>query len=344
MKRFTTALLIISLMALAFTGCAPKKEATTEPEAPVAEAPETEASQKITVILDWTPNTNHTGLYVAQDLGYYTEEGLEVEIIQPSEGGAADLVAAGQGQFGISYQEEITYARTAEVPLPIKAVATIIQHNTSGFASPKEAGIVSPKDFEGKQYGGWGSPMEIATLKALMASEGADFDKLEMVDVGALDFFAATQTDIDFTWIFYGWDGIAAEQKDYPINFIKLQDFDPALDYYTPVIMTSDQIIADDPALVEKFLRATEKGYLHAIESPESAVESLLKAAPEIDATLAVNSQKYLADQYVADAAQWGIMKESVWVDYAAWMHERDLLEKALNTEEAYTNEFLPKK
>lgn len=94
--------------------------------------------EKITMVLDWTPNTNHTGLYVALENGYYKEEGLDVEIVQPSDGDAATLVATGKADFGISYQEEVTYAKTSEDPLHIKAIATVIQHNTSGFASPVE--------------------------------------------------------------------------------------------------------------------------------------------------------------------------------------------------------------
>ncbi|WP_332933647.1 ABC transporter substrate-binding protein, partial [Clostridioides difficile] len=93
------------------------------------------SSKKVTMVLDWTPNTNHTGLFVALDKGYYKEEGLDVEIVQPPESGAETLVATGKADFGISYQEQVTYAKTSEDPLPIKAVATVIQHNTSGFAS-----------------------------------------------------------------------------------------------------------------------------------------------------------------------------------------------------------------
>ena len=96
------------------------------------------SSKKVTMVLDWTPNTNHTGLFVALDKGYYKEEGLDVEIVQPPESGAETLVATGKADFGISYQEQVTYAKTSEDPLPIKAVATVIQHNTSGFASPKD--------------------------------------------------------------------------------------------------------------------------------------------------------------------------------------------------------------
>ena len=139
-------------------------------------------------MLDWVPNTNHTGMYVALENGYYKDEGLDVEIIQPTSGGSADFIAAGQGEFGISYQEEVTYARTATEPLPVKAIAAIIQHNTSGFGSPASKNIKTAKDFEGKKYGGWGSPMEIAMLKGLMEIEGGDFNKLDIIDIDASDF------------------------------------------------------------------------------------------------------------------------------------------------------------
>lgn len=331
MKRNISLLLITILVLGTFIGCGAK---TTE-------AP-TEELQPITVILDWTPNTNHTGLYVAKDLGYYEEAGLDVEIIQPSEADAASLVAAGKGEFGVSYQEQVTFARTAETPLDIKAIAAVIQHNTSGFASKKDENIITPKDFEGKQYGGWGSPMEQATLEAMMNKDGADYSKLELVDIGALDFFAALETDIDFTWIFYGWDGVAAKNKDFPINFIKLQDFDPALDYYTPVLIASDELINTDPELVSKFLGATKKGYEYCVTNPEESVESLLKDAPEIDRDLAIASQKYLANEYISDAKSWGVMKEEVWENYSNWLLERQLIPTALDVPKAYTNEFLP--
>lgn len=335
MKKLLAFTLTLALTASLFAGCAPK---------PAAPAPESVAPvelKKVTVLLDWTPNTNHTGLYVAKDLKYYEEEGLEVEIIQPSEGGAADLVAADQAQFGVSYQEQVTFARTAETPLPIKAIAAVIQHNTSGFASFKEKNITTPKDFENHTYGGWGSPMEEATLKAIMAADGADYSKMKTADIGSMDFFAAQSTGIDFSWIFYGWDGIAAELKNTPINYIKMTDYDTALDYYTPVLITSDKLISEDPELVKNFLRATKKGYEYCIAEPEKSGEILIANAPELDKTLVLASQKYLADEYAADGT-WGVMKESVWQDYAKWLEDRKLIPVPLKTAEAYTNDYLP--
>ena len=87
------------------------------------------------VVLDWTPNTNHTGLYVARDNGFFKDHGLDVEIIQPGEAGADTMVATGAADFGVGYQEGMTQARIQGVPLV--SIAAIIQHNTSGFASPR---------------------------------------------------------------------------------------------------------------------------------------------------------------------------------------------------------------
>ncbi|MEI7615783.1 MAG: ABC transporter substrate-binding protein, partial [Actinomycetota bacterium] len=298
--------------------------------------------QKITVVLDWVPNTNHTGIYVARDKGYYAEEGFEVEIIQPAEGGAADLIAAGKGEFGISYQEQVTYARIASPPLPIKAVAAIIAHNTSGFASPVEKNIKTPKDFEGKKYGGWGSPVEEALIRALMEKNGADYSKVQIINIGASDFITSVQKDVDFSWIFYGWDGIASEAKGFKINFLKLQDFDKNIDFYTPVIITSEKIIKDNPDMVKKFLRATSKGYNFAIGSPEESALVLVKNAPELDMQIVLASQKYLAAQYRADSPKWGIMNEGLWQNFSKWMLDNNLIKQSFDYKNAYTNEFLP--
>lgn len=329
MKKFVSSLLII-IFVLGFVGCQEKVDN------------EEKTLEEVTVVLDWVPNTNHTGLYTAVAKGYYAAEGLEVEIIQPSEGGTASLIASGQGNFGISYQEEVTYARTAAEALPIKAIAAIIQHNTSGFASPVSKGIESPKDFEGKKYGGWGSPAEKATIKGLMDKENADFNQVEMIDLGALDFFQATKDHVDFTWIYYGWDGIAAEIKEVPINFIKLQDYNENLDFYTPVIIANETLLTDQPDLAKKFLRATAKGYEFAIKNPKESVEILLAEAPEIDSEIAQASQEYLANEYISDASQWGIMEQKRWEGYSDWMYKNQLIERPLDVEEAYTNEYLP--
>ncbi len=338
MKRLGICLLAIILLIGIVAGCQSEK---TQPKA--AEEVKEEI-QKVTFILDWLPNTNHTGIYTALEKGYFEEEGLEVEIVQPQEGDANALVGAGKGEFGVSFQEQVTMARTSKNPIPIKAVAAIIQHNTSGYASPVDKEIRNPKDFEGKKYGSWGTDLERAFLKTLMEKDQADFEKLEIFDIASYDFFTSVTNDVDFQWIFYGWDGIAADVRDFPINFIKLQDVDPELDFYTPVIITNEKTIETNPELVKKFLRAATKGYEFAIENPEEAVEYLLKHAPETDREIAVASQKYLAGEYKNDVERWGEMKLEVWETFGNWMNDNGLLENKLDAKEAFTNEYLPEK
>lgn len=332
-KRIISLIAILTVTATMFAGCTTTKK----------ENAKNKSLEKTTVILDWTPNTNHTGLYVALAKGYYKQEGLDVNIVQPSEGTTATLVATGKGDFGVSYQEDVTYALTGDEPLPVKAIATIIQHNTSGFASPASKNIKTIKDFEGKTYGGWGSPSEEAVLKAVMEKNGAKYEKLKYVNMGNDDFFAATKKNIDIAWIFEGWTGIEAKLKGIKLNYMPVKDLDPALDYYTPILITSNKIINENPDKVKKFLKATEEGYEYAIKNPEESAKILRKYAPEINENLAVESQKYLANQYIADSPKWGMMKEKVWENYAKFLKSKGLIKKELNVKDAFTNEFLPK-
>lgn len=329
-KKYISIALAGALMLTTLSGCSKKEEKSAD------------GGEKVTVVLDWTPNTNHTGLYTALENGYYKDQGLDVEIVQPPEGGAASLVASGKADFGISYQEEVTYAKTSDDPLPIKAIAAVIQHNSSGFASPKDKNIKTPKDFEGKIYGGWGSESETAAIKAVMEKTGADFDKVTIADIGQDDFFTATTNSVDFAWIYEGWDVVQAKLKNFDLNFIPLNQFDNRLDYYTPVIISNETLLNDNPELAKKFMKATTEGYQFAIDNPEEAAKTLVKHAPEIDEELAIESQKFLASKYKDDAPRWGEMKDEVWNNYTAFLKEYGLINKDLKPEDAYTNEFLP--
>lgn len=296
--------------------------------------------QKVTVVLDWTPNTNHTGLYTAKKNGYFEEEGLDVDIIMPGEAGADQLVASGKSEFGIGYQEGVTQARVQGVPLV--SIAAIIQHNTSGFASPVEKNIKSPKDFEGKTYGGWGSPVEKSVLSSLMKQENADVEKVSIINMGDTDFFTAVRRDIDFAWIYYGWTGVEAELRGEKINMVYLTDYSEKLDYYTPVLTTNEKMIEENPDVVKSFVKAVSKGYQFAIENPTESAEILLEAVPDLDRDLVIRSQEWLAPKYQDDASRWGEQNLQVWENYANWMLENNLLEGKLDAEAAFTNEFLP--
>ena len=304
---------------------------------------DTKDLEDVTVILDYVANTNHTGMYVALDQGYYKHAGLNVSIVEPTEGATATLVAVGKGDFGISYQEDVTIALTSADPLPIKAIAAILQHNTSGFATYEGKGINSPKDFEGKTYAGWGGPGEEAVLKAVMTQDGADFSKLNMV-ISDGSGFEALKDKVDVMWFFEGWDNIKCELADFPIHYMPVRDLDSRLDYYTPVIIANNDTLENKPEMVEKFLAATEKGYEYAIENPDESAEILLKYTPDSSPELLQKSQEYLADKYMEDTDQWGVMKDEVWDNYTDFMVEYGVIDKAIPAADCYTNEFLPEK
>ena len=334
-------LILLVIAVLALVGCQSQTQSNeSQTDSNTTNKQSEKELQKVSVVLDWTPNTNHTGLYVAKEKGYFEEQGLDVEIIMPGEAGADQLVASGNAEFGVSYQESITLARTQGVP--IVSIAAVIQHNTSGFASPADLNITSPKDFEGKTYGGWGSPIEQAVLETLMNVDNADINKLDIINAGNADFFTMKNQGIDFAWIYYGWTGVEAELRGEDINMIYLTDYTEKLDYYTPVLATNEKMIAENPETVKAFVAAASKGYKFAIENPEEAASILSAAVPELDTELVLESQKWLSTKYQDDAPRFGEQKLEVWKNYADWMKEHGVLEGEFDPEKAFTNEFLP--
>jgi ABC-type nitrate/sulfonate/bicarbonate transport system substrate-binding protein len=297
---------------------------------------------KVTFMLDWVPNTNHSGIYVAQDNGFFGEAGLDVAIIEPGEVYAEQAVVSGAADFGISFQEQVTLARGDDIPLV--SVAAVIQHNSSGFASRGEVGVRSPADWEGLRYGSFGSPFEEPTLRVLMECAGGDFSKLQIVDTGFADPLAlldAGQTDL--AWIFYAWQGVQAELHGIDLDIVMMEDwFDCIPDYYTPVVVTGEDTIKSKPDLVRSFLGALSRGYGLAIQDPEAAATVLLNAVPELDEGQVQTSQAWLSPRYQAEAARWGEQQSSVWQGYAAWMLDHGILAQAIDAEAAFTNEFLP--
>jgi len=295
---------------------------------------------KVTVILDWSPNTNHTGIYVAKEKGYFAKEHLDVQILQQADD-ATEAVATGKIDFAISSQESVTEARVKDIP--IVSVAAIIQHNTSAFASLASTHIITVRDFEGKRYGGWGSPIEEAVLTAVMQDARAQYSNVKNITIGTTDFFNSIGRDADFEWIFYGWDGIEAKRRGIAINTIMLKDLNPILDYYTPVIITNEQHVKEQKELVTKFMNAVSEGYTFSIHNPDEAGRILLRDAPELNADLVHQSQAWLSPRYQADTDHCGEQKAQVWQRYAQWMFDKKLIEKMITVNDAFTNEFLPK-
>ena len=320
MKKGLAMFLALGL-CLGMTACGGQTEQTAEGD----------GLKEVTLVLDYVPNTNYTGIYVAQKSGSFEQHGLKANIIEPGDNDATTLCAVGKAEFAVTYQENVAYARTASEPLPIRAIAAIIQHNTSGFISRAEDNIQSPKDFEGKAYAGWQAPSEEAVLKAVMAGAGADFSSgLESMG-----------DDIDIQREFEGWAVINDRMQGYDINYMPVKDLDSRLDYYTPVIITNEDMIENDPETVQAFMDAVKQGYEYAIESPEAAANILHEVIPDTDMDFLLESQKFLSGQYSLDSDTWGLMKDEVWDGYTEFMYEYGLIDHTIPASEQCTNQFI---
>lgn len=293
----------------------------------------------IRVMLDWTPNTNHTGLYVAQDQGYFEEEGLSVELMIPGQTSSVQSVATNQVEVGVASQQAITIARSEA--LPVVSILAIMQHNTSAFVVPSETGIDTPRDFEGLTYGGWGEPIERAMLEALMSEAGGDVDEVEILNIGMSDFFVALEREIDFGWMYVGWTGIEAERRGINLDQFWLTDYDEELDNYSPLIFTNETYLSEHPDVLERFVRAVSKGYTYSIENPEAAAEILLDAEPDLEEDLVYPSQAFLSQYYQKDAEVFGIQEESRWETFAQWLYRADIIDEVPNSNDSFTNQFI---
>ncbi len=335
MKKTSLAILMAAAAAAILTACGGTGK----------QAANTNSSdlKKVTFVLDWTPNTNHTGLYVAEEKGYFKAEGLEVEIVQPPEDGAAVLVASGKAQFGMSFQDSMAPALAGENALPITAVAAVIQHNTSGIISRKGEGMASPKGMEGKKYATWDIPVEKAMVKDVVEADGGDFSKVQLIPSTVTDEVSALKSNsVDAIWIFYAWAGVKMEVEGLDTDYYAFADLNPAFDYYTPVIIAGNDVLKQDPETARAFLRAVSKGYEEAEKDPEAAARILLKAAPELDEKLVMESQKYLADKYQADAKAWGYIDPERWNRFYDWLNENGLSSPEIPENAGFSNDYLP--
>lgn len=299
--------------------------------------------EKLTFVLDYTPNTNHTGIYVAIKKGWYKEQGIELEVVQPPEDGADALVGSGRAQLGMGYQDVMANYLGSDDSLPVTAVAAVVQHNTSGIISRAGDGVTRPAGLQGKRYGTWDQDVEKAIVRSVVETDGGDWSQVELVPANSTDEVTGLKADqFDAIWCYEAWAGQNARIQGYPVDYFAFRDIDPRFDYYTPVIIANDTFLAEQPDTVRRFLDATAKGYLYASEHSDEAADILVEAAPEVDPELARASQEYLADKYVADAPRWGYIDPERWASFYTWMNDQGLTPERLDPEGGFTNDYLP--
>jgi ABC-type nitrate/sulfonate/bicarbonate transport system substrate-binding protein len=307
---------------------------------PVASVP-TAAPLQATLVLDWFPNTNHVGIYLAQANGWYSEQGLDLRIEAPSDANAAmKLVGAGNAELGISYQPAVTIARSQDVP--VVSVAALVQHNLGAFAAKKASGITRPKEFEGKRYGSTGLPQGRMQFETAIRCDGGDPSRVEEVTLGQQISQALLADRVDFMGMLPTWEGIELEMKGVELNYMPYRDF-CIPDSYHLVFISGEAAVRDKPEVIKRFMAATQRGYETAVRDPSAAAATLLTAAPDLNPELVRTSLERLTPFFVAESPRWGVQDGERWKHYADWMAENKLIAKPIDAARAFSDDFLPK-
>ncbi|GAC1357070.1 MAG: ABC transporter substrate-binding protein [Ktedonobacteraceae bacterium] len=303
---------------------------------------------KMSLALDWTPNTNHTGIYVALKNGWYRDQGIDLTLLPYSSNVTPDvLVSSGKADVGISSTESIV--ADAAVNQPVVSIAAIMQHNTSALVTLKSSGITRPGQLDGKIYGGFGAPYEDAVVGEIIKHDGGQGKfKNVTLDVDAMQ--ALQSKRIDFAWVFEGWEVIQAQRQGTQLNVFPITDYGVA-DYYTPNIISSPTEIKQKPDLLRRFMAATTKGYEYARTHVQESAQDLISKAPKgtfPDQGLVLESQQYLSPRYADNGRKWGMQDAAAWHGYPEFILNSGGVQdaagktvKSLNFDAMYTNQFL---
>ena len=316
-----------------------------------ATAPTAHGPQKLTTMtlaLDWTPNTNHTGIYVALAKGWYRDEGIDLKLLPYSSNVSPDvLVSSGKADVGISATEGVV--ADAAVGQPVVSIAAIIQHNTSALVTLASSGLTRPRMLDGKIYGAFGAPYENAVVGEIIKHDGGKgVFKSVTLTVDAMQ--ALESHRIDFVWVFEGWENIQAQRSGVKLNVFPITDYGVA-DYYTPTIITGPAEMKRKPDLLHRFMVATERGYEYARTHVQESAQILLQEAPKgtfPDPGLVMDSQQFLSPRYADVGRKWGLQDAVAWHGYPQFMLDSGGIDDAsgkpirsMNFDTLYTNQFL---
>lgn len=296
------------------------------------------ALEEVTVALDWTPNTNHVGFYVAQARGMYRELGLAVKFVSPHSDGykttPAARVAAQEATFGLGPSETLfSYHSLPERP-NLVAVATILQQDLSSIATLKKSGIDRPRQLDGKRYASYGARYEGRIVQKMIQNDGGKGDFQELVPAKLGIWNTLLQGEADATWVFSGWEGCAASIAGIELHEFKLSDY--GIPYgYSPVVFSHPDTLKD-AGMVAKFLLATGRGFAWAASQASAEVTDLFveqvdKEHPElpegtVSRELVLASVGYMKGFFLQDGHSWGRMDSAVWEGFLSWLQKAGLL------------------
>ena len=301
--------------------------------------------------LDWTPNTDHTGFYVAQSKGWYRDAGITLKILPYGNTAPEALLAAGQADCGISFQDSLTFAVAAGAP--IKSVMAILQHEASAIAVLASSPIQRPSELDGKTYAGFGYPNEAPTIKYVIRADGGKGD-FRTVTLDSTAYQALYSKQADFTIPFTAWEGVEAQEKGIALRYFKFTDYGFP-DFYQVVLACNDDWLSKNADAARRFVAATVQGFEFADQQPDAAAAILIAENPSVfkdNPRLPLDSQRFITQQhlYVDAAGNVGRQTLEQWTGYSSFLYREGLLTDAkgkplsapLDYATLFTNDFLP--
>jgi ABC-type nitrate/sulfonate/bicarbonate transport system substrate-binding protein len=319
--------------------------AVASPSAPAA-APTT-----VRLALDWTPNTNHLGFYVAQAKGWYAAAGVKLDVLPYGTTAPEAILAAHQAECGISFQDSLTFAVAAGAP--IVSTMAILQHTAQEIAVLADSGITRPKELDGKIYAGFGYPNEAPTLQAVIRADGGK-GTFDTVTLDTAAYEALYSKRADFVITFAAWEGLEAAERGIDLRTFKFTDYGFP-DFYQVILACDRDWLAKDPATAKAFVTATAQGFAFAALNPDEAASILVSANPGVfdsNPALPKASAAYLAKErlFLDPHSGVGTQTLATWSGYSGFLYDHGLLVDAQGMAltaapdyaSLFTNQFLP--
>ncbi len=305
--------------ALALAGAAGCGGSGAEPGAP----------RGATLVLDFTPNAVHSGIYAARAEGFYRDAGVDLHVQAPGEStDAPKLLGAGKVGFAILDVHDLGIAR--ERGIPLVGVAPIVQRPLAAVIARGDGPVRSPRDLEGQRVGVSGLPSDEAVVDSEVEAAGGDPARVDEVTIGFTAVPSLAAGKVAAATGFWNAEAIALRRQGVPIRVFKVDRYG-APPYPELVLCTSEQMLESDPELVEAVVAATRRGYAFAEAHPSSALNDLLAANPELERADQAAQLKALLPVLHPHPFDTGALEE-----WATWDLKHGLLEKPLDVEEAF--------
>ena len=298
--------------------------------------------KELDVVLDWYPNALHAFMYVAIEKGYYEEEGLKVNIRFPSNSNdAISLVAAGQADIGLYYQQDVIQARTKQ-NVPVKSIGAVVQGPLNIVLSLKEKNITTAEDLVGKTIGYAGTELSEALIRSIMNYVGADYSDVAMIDVGFDLMSSMTTGNVDATiGCLVNHEVPQMEEEGFSVNWFDLDEYGVPT-YYEGVFLANDNAIENDSETLKAFLRASAKGFADMKANPEEALQILLANQNEenfpLSETVERKSVEVLLPMMETADAAFLSQSDECWQENIDWMLEQGLISETVALDEVRVN------